>query len=1021
MLKRSIENYYRELERLQRFGGTKNETSIRRAFAMLLLDYCKNRNFELVEERVIDNTRIRPDGTIIDELQLVWGYWESKDTKDDLNKEIEHKISIGYPTDNIIFENSERIILIQKGEEVLNCNCKIPTELDRALSTFINFERPEYKQFHDAIAKFKTDVPTIVKALKELIDTQSKTNVEYQHSIKEFWELCKSSINPYITENEISEMLIQHILTEDIFVKIFGDSDFHRYNNIANQLEKVIATFLTRERKINLLSTIESYYHVIRSRAANIQSHKEKQKFLKVVYENFYKAYNPDGADKLGVVYTPNDVVRFMVESSDYFTEKHFGKTFSDQNVEILDPATGTGTFITEIIDYIPAQYLEYKYKNEIHANEVAILPYYIANLNIEYTYQQKTQKYVPYNNICFVDTLENIKPLFQTLGEKVDDYKTSGDLFGTISKENIERINRQNDRKISVIIGNPPYNANQQNFNDFNKNKEYNFIDKRIKDTYIKKSKAQKTKVYDMFSRFFRWASDRIGNDGIVCFITNNAFINKKTYDGFRASIFDEFQFAYIVDLGGDIRELSGKDGIWLNENNTIFGVSAAVGISIAFLIKDNNYSNEKCKIKYIHPTDIRATRKEKIDYLNDNKIKDFPFVSIVPDKKNNWIHLGNNEFNTLMPLINKENKSEQLFSFSTLGVSTNRDEWVYDFDKKNLDDKIKFLIKTYNNAVEEFKKDDAKRITTVKYMDKSIKWSDSLENELIRLKKLKFNHNLIVQNSFRPFTRKYFYSEKSINDRLTQNHYDIFGDDLQGDNIIIAINISNKAFNVLASKQLVNLHFNGDSNCLSKYRYENNKQTENITDWGLQQFQTHYTNKKISKSDVFNYVYAILHNPAYRTKYENNLKRELPRIPFYSNFEKWTKWGAKLIQLHTEYETVKPCKQIEIKEFDKLETPKTKLKINKTDNEIIIDENTSLLNVPSIIYDYKLGNRSAVEWILYQYKEKNPDHETIKEKFNNYKFADYKLYVIDLILKVSNVSIETMKIINEMSKETE
>ena len=1017
MLKRSIENYYRELDRLQRFGGTKNETSIRRAFANLLQDYCKNRGLELSEERFYNDTKLRPDGTIIDELQLAWGYWESKDTKDDLNKEIEHKITIGYPTDNIIFENSERIILIQKRQEVLNCNCKIPTELDRALSTFINYERPEYKQFKDAITKFKTDVPTIVKALKELIENQSKTNIDYQNSIKEFWELCKNSINPNITENEISEMLIQHILTEDIFIKIFGDGDFHRYNNIANQLEKVIATFLTRERKINLLSTIESYYNVIRSRAANIKNHKEKQKFLKVVYENFYKAYNPEGADKLGVVYTPNEVVRFMVESTDYLTEKHFGKTLADKNVEILDPATGTGTFITEIIDFIPAQYLEYKYINEIHANEVAILPYYIANLNIEYTYQQKTQKYVPYNNICFVDTLENIKPLFQSLGEKIDEYKTTGNLFGTISKENIERINRQNDRKISVIIGNPPYNANQQNENDNNKNREYPFIDKRIKNTYIKNSSAQKTKQYDMYKRFIRWSSDRIAQDGVIAFIVNRSFIDKRQDDGFRKTIQQEFDNCYIIDLGGDIRASKGAKG-------NVFDIM--LGVAIVFLIKKEKNQTKNCRIQYFAVNDSDS-KKEKLDFLKDNKLEQLNFNLIQPDEKNNWINLTDNDWETLIPLCNKETKLSKkeeeesaIFKLYTNGVATNRDEWVYDFDKQNLENKTKYFIEKYNELLND--NDNS--------WNTSIKWSRDLKNKFLRKIKIKkFDKKKIVELYFRPFVKYFCYSEKLLNDVLTQNHFDFFGKSLSINNLVIAMSElhAENSLQLLAINKISNKNFiypvQMSSTCLALNIYDSkNKKNDNITNWGLQQFQTYYNSNKISKLDIFNYVYAVLHNPAYRTKYENNLKRELPRIPFYNNFEKWKKWGEKLIQLHTEYETVKPCLELKIKNLElEIEKPKAKLKIDKKNNEIIIDEITTIQNIPDSVWEYKLGSRSAVEWILDQYKEKTPEHETIKEKFNNYKFADYKLYVIDLILKVSTVSIETMKIINEMSMETE
>ncbi|HEY9704902.1 MAG TPA: N-6 DNA methylase, partial [Allocoleopsis sp.] len=327
-------------------------------------------------------------------------------------------------------------------------------------------------------------------------------NEQFQTKFNALLTLCQDSINPNITLEDVREMIIQHILTEDIFLNIFNPSQFHQENNIAKELQGVIDTFFKGNIKRKTLSSIERYYGVIRRTAANIVNHHEKQKFLKVIYENFYQAYNPLTADRLGIVYTPQEIVRFMIESTDYLIHKHFNKLLADPDVEILDPATGTGTFITELIEYLPNNKLKYKYQNEIHCNEVAILPYYIANLNIEYTYQQKMGEYEEFNNICFVDTLDH-----------TSFHGKQGDLFA-MSLENTERIKRQNDKKISVIIGNPPYNANQQNENDNNKNREYEEIDKRIKATYVKESTAQKTKVYDMYSRFFRWASDRLGDN---------------------------------------------------------------------------------------------------------------------------------------------------------------------------------------------------------------------------------------------------------------------------------------------------------------------------------------------------------------------------------------------------------------------------------------------------------------------------------------------------------------------------
>ena len=332
-------------------------------------------------------------------------------------------------------------------------------------------------------------------------------------------------------------MLIQHILTEEIFSHVFDNADFHRHNNVARELYRLEETFFTGAVKRRTLEGLKSYYAAIRSAAALVSSHHEKQTFLKVVYENFYKVYNPKAADRLGVVYTPNEIVRFMVESADWLCQRHFGKQLIDRNVEILDPAAGTGTFIVELIEHFRGQpaKLGHKYREELHANEVAILPYYVANLNIEATYAALTGDYEEYPNLCFVDTLDNIAGLRQR-GKQ-------GDLLGALSDENVARIKRQNERKISVIIGNPPYNANQLNENENNKNREYPAIDKRIKETYIAASTAQKTKLYDMYARFFRWASDRIEENGIVAFVSNRGFLDKRTFDGFRACLESEFE----------------------------------------------------------------------------------------------------------------------------------------------------------------------------------------------------------------------------------------------------------------------------------------------------------------------------------------------------------------------------------------------------------------------------------------------------------------------------------------------
>ena len=1006
----AIKQYQSEVEKIIHFGGTKKETSIRNAFYHLLNEYAKQKGLMLVPEVTIKTAKgknVTPDGTLKDSLRQDWGYWESKDEADIIDEEIEKKFSKGYPSDNIIFEDSQTAVLFQNGVEVQRIKMKDAEALDRIILSFISFERPEVKSFRKAIELFKQDIPKVTDTLRDMLDIEEKKNKKFVKERDKFLKLCHDSINPEITKADVREMIIQHILTEDIFNTIFDETQFHRENNIAHQLEGVINTFFTGTTKRTALSTLQHYSQAINAAAAGIADHHEKQKFLKVVYETFYKSYNPKAADRLGVVYTPNEIVKFMIESTDYLLHKHFGKFLEDKGVEILDPATGTGTFICDIIDYLSKDKLEYKYKNELHANEVAILPYYISNLNIEFTYTQKMGKYSEFENLCFVDTLDNMG--FAYRGKQMD-------MFAPFTEENSKRIYKQNTKKISVIIGNPPYNANQINENDKNKNREYLIIDKRIKDTFIKESNAQKTKVYDMYARFYRWAMDRLEEKGIISFITNNSFVNSRTFDGFRKIIQDEFQYAYVIDLGGNIRELSGKDGIFLNEKNTIFGNAAAVGIAMMFLVKDKGQPIKgkkteptKCTINYIHPTDIRATRDEKLAYLAEHSFKKIAFEHIQPDKNNNWINLTENDFDELLALKNKVNPKKQIFESSFLGVSTNRDEWVYDYNKNDLESKLKFFQQKYNHTIE-----------TNSDETNEIKWTNSLQSNKTAKRKIIFDPDKIARTIYRPFSRVYYYNEKITSDRLTKNHFDVFGNELGMKNTVICLaSYERKPFALLAIDSLPNLNFFGDpANCLPQFRIdENGKRIENITDWGLKQFTTRYGKREINKEAIFNYVYAVLHNPQYRKKYELNLKREFPRIPFYRDFKKWSDWGKALMDLHLNYETVKPfaLKETTVKGN---ENPKPKLKADKELGIITLDDVTTLSGIPKEAWNYKLANRSALEWVLDQYKEKKPSDPTIAEKFNTYKFADYKVQVIDLLKRVCTVSVETMKIVNQMEQ---
>lgn len=1018
-----INQYYNNIDRALQYGKSKNETAVRNYFWMLLNHYAKDNNYEVIPEVSTMGTKgskIYPDGIVKNLWGLDVGLWESKDEADDINEEIDKKIKKGYPLTNILFEDTNTAVLFQRGERVMSVPVRNADNLDTILKQFFNFKSETVYKFEDAIEKFKEDIPTIIEKLRSKIEEVGETNPNYISVRDTFLALCKAEINPEITLADVREMMIQHLLTSDIFNKIFDDPDFHRHNTIAAELEKLIDILFTYSERRNLLGSIEHYYDTINSTAAAITDHHEKQKFLKVLYENFYKSYNPKAADRLGVVYTPNEIVRFMIESTNHLLYKHFGKTLSDKNVDILDPATGTGTFISEIIENtIPKQDLAYKYRNEIHANEVAILPYYIASLNIEYTFKQKMGYFEEFSNICFVDTLDNTLPM--SYGKQTNAF--------SLTSENTERIKKQNERKISVIIGNPPYNANQKNENENNKNREYPEIDKRIKETYIKNSTAQKTKLYDMYSRFYRWAMDRLDKNGVIALITNRSFIDSRTFDGFRKTIEDDFDFAYIVDTKSDVRANPKIAGTTHN----VFGIQT--GVAIMFLIKKESLE-QKCKIEYVTMDDF-WTKYEKLDWLKTHPLKNIEFQSITPDKNHNWINLAENDLEGLLPLYDKSNNHKSLLNLVSIGVSTNRDEWVFDFSEKTLLNKMSYFIESYNSKVlnNENDFDDEKM--------KDIKWSDSLKNKFKNKLKLIFTREHLTSFHYRPFTNVNYYADKNLSDRLTNNHFEIHGLKLKNENIIIGFSGvgSSKAFSCLATNQLIGVDYLEKTQCISLYRYDSNdNRIENITDWGLEQFQKHYKDKKIKKEDIFNYIYAVLHNPEYRKKYEINLKREFPRIPFYENFKKWCNRGKRLMELHINFESAEPYKlkvktsetkaehlkekkQIfeEVKEPDALlaykPKIKTKLTANKENGTIEIDELTTLAGIPKEAWEYKLGNRSALEWILDQYKEKKPKDPTIREKFNTYKFADYKDKVIDLLMRVCTVSVETMKIVKEMA----
>ena len=1021
----NIDRYHADLAELIELGGSDNELNIRPAFQNCLAAYCAAHKEKLALVPELASSRgNKPDGTIRDALRMARGYWEAKDPHDDLDAEIQAKFSQGYPQDNILFEDSRVAVLFQNGAEAMRVDMANASRLHRLIDSFLNYELPEIGEFRQARQQFAADLPWVLENLRQAVAEAEESNDAYRDGVEKFLELCHRSIGPAVSGDDVREMLLQHILTQDIFQRVFGEVQYHSENNIARQLTALENTFFTGDVRREARDRLQAYYGAIGRAADEIAEYSEKQRFLKAIYEDFYRAYNPAAADRLGVVYTPNEVVDFIIRGADYLLRKHFGRSLADDNVQILDPATGTGTFVTSLIDYLPADRLEYKYLNEIHANEVAILPYYIANLNIEYSYRERTGKYLGFPNLCFVDTLDNMD--WQQSGATGGAVTRQGALFnlGSMSEENWIRVQEQNEKPISVIIGNPPYNDSAALWGDGGANRQYPEIDRRIRDTYVKEGTAQKTHQYDMYKRFLRWASDRLSDDGIVAFITNRAYLDARQDDGFRKVASEEFTDIYVLDLGSDVRRNPKISGTTHN----VFGIQT--GVAIGFFVRDKTRTSE-CNIHYTYREDAEIAT-DTLAYLREALLASVSFEDIAPDSKNNWLNRSNPEFADLIPLADRNTKfarvsgdeERAVFALFTNGAKTNRDEWVYDFDVRSLRDKALFFADAYNAALD--KGDES--------YNPVIKWSRDLRNEFQRGRRVIYTEVNRIQSLYRPFVVKHHFADFTMNDVLTRNHYELFGDDLRRPNQVINLCVNGKDFYALAASKPSDFHFTGDTQCLPLYRYTpDGQQVSNITEWAIRRINDHYRaewgddyariagDDGITAEDIFVYTYAVLHDPVYRHDYAVDLLREFPRLPLYHDFDVWARMGRELLDLHINFESAEPF-SLERVERDGPSTGsgpavKVRLTADKATGTIVLDDKTSLTGVPESAWRYRLGSRSALEWVLDQYKERKPRDPTIAAKFITYRFADHKERVIDLLRRVCTVSVNTMDVVDDMA----
>ena len=1016
-----VKAYYESLERFESIGVS-HETAVRSAF-QTLLEYC-GRQFDwiLVPEhpmtpliRGVKNRRIVVDGALIDTFQLPHGYWEAKDIHDDLPTEVLRKFEKGYPRDNILFQTPHRAILWQNNQRTLDADLTDPTQLIHTLETFFSHRPQEYTEWEEAVAQFKDRVPALGNGLAELIEKERGANREFTAAFAAFHEKCRQSINPNLSEAAVEEMLIQHLLTERIFRTVFSNSEFTRRNVIAREIETVITALMSHAfSREDFLRSLDPFYVAIERTAATIDDFSQKQGFLNTVYEQFFQGFSVEVADTHGVVYTPQPIVDFMVRSVEEILGSEFNRSLSDSGVHIIDPFVGTGNFIVRTMREIRPTALEDKYQSELHCNEVMLLPYYIASMNIEHEFYEATGDYQPFEGICLVDTFDLAEdrqlPLF--------------------APDNTRRVEAQKETPMFVVIGNPPYNVGQVNENDNNKNRKYPTMDARVKDTYAKASTAtNKNALADPYIKAIRWASDRIGEEGVVAFVTNNSFLDGVAFDGMRKHLADDFDAIYILDLGGNARK-----GLKVSEAN-VFGIR--VGVSINLFVKTGrainrpttNDGNSVPTYIFYYRTDDLWNKKQKFDFLNERgHIGNLDWQPIRPDTRYTWLTEGlHAEFEDFIPIGTKEAKAgkgeavDVIFQIYSNGIVTCRDAWAYNFNRNALTQNMNKMIDTYNEQVFKWAQQTDPTTNADSFViadNTKISWSESLKRNLQRGKTADFSQEKVRHSLYRPFTKSNLYFDRMLTERVYvfPSIFPTLETEVENRVIIVSDHGFRAGFSTLMANLIPECHILAARDrfqCFPFYTYDEDgtNRRENITDWALERFRAHYRDDTITKWDIFHHVYALLHHPDYRERYQANLKRDLPRLPYTPDFWGFAKAGQRLEEIHIGYEEVPeyPLRFIENREVP-IDWRVEKMKLSKDKTQLMYNDFLTLEGIPAKAFDYRLGNRSALEWVIDQYRVKTDKRSGIVNDPNR---ADDPRYIVKLIGKVIAVSLETVGIV--------
>ena len=859
-----------------------------------------------------------------------------------------------------------------------------------------------------------------------------------------FADELRDDLNDSISDAEVIEMLAQHLITKPVFDALFKNYSFASNNPVSQAMQQVL-DILQEHHLDKEAGTLEKFYASVQMRAEGIDNAEGKQKIVVELYDKFFRNAFPKMTDRLGIVYTPVEVVDFIIHSVDELLQKEFGQSLGSEGVHIIDPFTGTGTFVTRLMQsgLISKEQLPHKYKNEIHANEIILLAYYIAAINIEAVYHSLVGgEYQPYEGICLTDTFQ--------LYEK-------DDMISELMVDNSDRRKRQKELDIRVIMGNPPYSGGQSSANDNNQNVAYPGLDKSIRETYVAHSTAtNKNALYDSYIRAIRWGCDRIGKSGILAYVSGSAWIDRPFADGMRKCLSEEFTSIYIFNLRGDIRKNMLSKGL-AKQGENIFGSGSMTGNTITLFVKNPDSSNHGEIFYYDIGEDLK--REKKLSLINDLiSIEGIKTINgwkhIVPDEYNDWIDQRDSTFDRFISIGRKKDKSSlSFFEVYSRGLETARDSWCYNASKKVMANNMKAMINFYNSEVERYKissKPDLKNF--IDNDSKKISWSSSLIPKVAKQIKGTFRPEALRLCVYRPFQKQWLYYDGMFNHRIGQMPKIFPTPDIE--NIIICLSGigSRNGVSAYVSNVLVDLNIlEAGTQCFPMFLYETNDDGEigaddlfsnvkmensmqaytrkdGISDVGLTHFQAAYPKEAISKEDIFYYIYGLLHSPEYRERYADNLTKELPRIPCVKtpkDFWVFSKAGRDLADLHINYETacLYPVKLDKgIKRLSGDDYKVTKMKFAKKDDKstVIYNHNITITNIPIEAFDYVVNGKPALVWVMERQAVTTDKNSGIVNDANLWAtetMGDAK-YPLELFQRVITVSLETMKIVNALPK---